>query len=375
MRSKLLMALGTVVLITVTAVFGPGCNGGGGSTNGGAGGGGGGGGGEGKTPPFVSIGTAPIGGMFYSVGSAISDALNKGKALGGWRKSTAESTGGTLENLRQLDSDDIQVGMANSSITYFAVRGEKGFDKKYKVQSIMTMFPLVAMFVTKKDSKIKSLADLVGRRVAVGPEGAGFEYFIRPILEEHKVDYDKLDKVYAGMQQSVGYLQDGSVVATFLGGGLKSAPAITSASSTMDIRLVPYSVDARRSVVEKYPSFDAVTVPAKSYKGQDTPFPSLNVGSAQLLVRSDANEEFVYVVTKIIYEAREKLAETHAAARAINPKNVVKDTGTSFHAGAVRFYTEIGIWPAANASTDEASGGKEQKPAAKGADSEAGKKG
>jgi uncharacterized protein len=50
-------------------------------------------------------------------------------------------------------------------------------------------------------------------------------------------------------------------------------------------------------------------------------------------------------VTKALYENREQVVQRHAAGAAINPTNVVRDTGTEFHPGAIRYYREIGIWP------------------------------
>ena len=112
----------------------------------------------------------------------------------------------------------------------------------------------------------------------------------------------------------------------------------------MEILLVPYGQQERADLIAKYPSFGPVTIPADTYKGQTEPFEGLNVGNAHLVVRTDADEDFVYNVTKIIYEAREKIAETHAAGKAINAGNVVKNVGTDFHPGAIRYYQEIGIW-------------------------------
>ncbi|HUG89463.1 MAG TPA: TAXI family TRAP transporter solute-binding subunit [Planctomycetaceae bacterium] len=322
----------------------------------------GGGASRGGQTEFISIGTADIGGSFYQIGASIADVLNDRKDEAGWKKVTAEVSGGSLENIRRLETGDVQIGMSNSSITYFAVRGEGGFDRRHEVKSIMTLHPLVAMFVTRADSGVQTLQDLKGRRVVIGPEGAGFEYFVGPILAEHRLSLEDVQVVHAGMETSVGYLQDGSVSATFLGGGLKS-PAISSAASSAEIHLIPYDESARQELIRKYMPFEAVTVPAGTYRGIDRDYTGLNVGSTHLLVRSDADDEFVYRVTKIIYEGREKVAQTHAAGRFINAQNVVRDTGTEFHAGAIRYYREIGIWPEAGQGANAGRTSGEQQPA------------
>ncbi|GAB4136820.1 MAG: TAXI family TRAP transporter solute-binding subunit [Planctomycetaceae bacterium] len=307
----------------------------------------GGGGGESKNE-FISIGTAGQGGAFYQVGAAIANVMNEHKDIGGWKKVTAEETGGSLENLRRLESGDIQIGMTNSSISYLAASGKGSFDKKYKVKSVMTLFPLIAMFVTKADSGITSIKQLEGKRVVVGPEGAGFEHFVRPILEEHGVKWDSIEKRLGSFTKAVGYLQDGSADAVFLGGGRKS-PAITSAATSMDIRLIPYDDDAKKRLMQKFPSFSEVVVPAKTYKGQAEDYNGLNVGSAQLLVREDASDEFVTNVIKAIWKGRKKIAQAHAAGKSINPKNVGRFTGVEFHPAAKKLYEsgELEGWPKA----------------------------
>lgn len=292
---------------------------------------------------FISIGTAPPGGAFYAVGGAIADVLNNNAGDREWRV-TAESTGGSMENIRRLDSGDIQLAISNASITYFAVRGEEGWEKAYPARAVMTMFPNIAMFITKADSGIKSLADLKGKRVSVGPEGAGFEYFVRPLLNAHGVTFDDFEDVYAGQQQCVDLLGDGSIDAAFLGGGVPTA-SITSAAASMDILLIPFGEQEKQQLVEDYPFFEFATIPAETYRGQDEPFEGLNVGSAHFITHADVDEELVYAVTKAAYENRAQIAERHAAGKAINATNVVKDTGTEFHPGAVRYYKEAGLWP------------------------------
>ena len=137
---------------------------------------------------------------------------------------------------------------------------------------------------------------------------------------------------------------DGSAAATFLGGAIPTA-SISQAASSLDVHFIPLDPAARQSLIETYPFFNPATIPAGTYRNQDQDIESLNVGAMHLIAAVNADEELVYQVTKTLYENRESVVEKHAAGRAINAENVVRDTGTEFHPGAIRYYREIGIWP------------------------------
>ena len=292
---------------------------------------------------FLSVGTAPPGGAFFVVGSALAEVLNEFGGEFGW-STTAEATSGSQENIRRLDSGELDFAMSNAAVTYFAVRGGEGWDKAYPMRTVMTLAPNVALFITRAGSDVETIADLRGNRVGVGPAGAGFEFFVGPLLGAHGLTYDDFSPLNATQSGAVDLIADGSAAAVFVGGAVPTA-SITQASASQDIHFIPFDDDAKQQLVDEYLFFNPATIPAGTYRGQTEPFEGLDVGSMHLIASAAADEEFVYNVTKTLYEQRERVVEKHAAGRAINPNNVVRDTGTEFHPGAVRFYREIGIWP------------------------------
>ncbi len=292
-------------------------------------------------PRLMSIGTAPQGGTFFIIGSAIAEVLS---AHDPGLQFTAEATKGSQENIRRLVKGEIEVALANSAITYFASRGEAGWDRAYPVSAVMTLAPNVAMFIAPEGGNVRRMADLAGKRVVVGPAGAGFEFFLKPILEAHGVTYDDFSPLYASQFDSVALLSDGSAAAVFLGGGIPTA-SIMQASTSQDILFVPFEPETVEELVGNYMFFNHATIPAGTYRGQEEDYAGLDVGSMHLIVAADADEELVYRLTKALYENREEVVAKHAAGKAINPGNVVRNTGTPFHPGAIRYYREIGIWP------------------------------
>jgi uncharacterized protein len=294
-------------------------------------------------PQFISVGTAPPGGTFFVVGGAISQVLNEYKGENHWNV-TDESTNGSQENIRRLVRGQLDIALSNAAITYFAVRGEGEWESPQAVQAVMTLAPNIALFITPQNSGVKTMADLRGRRVVIGPAGAGFEYFVGPIIESHGLTFKDLDPLYNTQTGAVDMLADGSAAAAFLGGAIPVA-AISQASATQNIHFVPFEEETKARLIREYPFFHPATVPANTYRGQTEPFHGLNVGSMHLITAAKADEALIYEITKTIYENRERVTERHPAGRAINPENVIRHTGTDFHPGAIRYYREIGIWP------------------------------
>ncbi len=292
---------------------------------------------------FVTVGTAPEGGAFSIVGNAITNAIDKNKGDADWVLST-QGTKGTQENIRKLDAGEIEFGMANAAISYFANRGEGGWDRPFKVRAVGTLAPNVGVFVTTEGTGIKQLSDLKGKRVVLGPAGAGFEYFLEPLLKAHGLTYDDMTVLNGNYIAAGDMLKDGKADAAFMGGATP-IPAITSLCSTQDVVFIKLDPDTPEKLKE-YPFYFPVPVPADAYSDLDEELLGINVGNMQMLTHENVDEELVYQFTKLMYENREAITSMHPAGKAINPKNVVRDTGTPFHPGAIKFYKEAGIWTA-----------------------------
>ena len=301
---------------------------------------------------FLSMGTAPVGGAFAVVGQAISEVLNAEKGDANW-KMQAKGTKGSQENIRRLAKGDLQLALSNSAITYFAVRGESGWEQKYDMRAIATLAPNVAMFITTADSGIKSIADLKGKKVVVGPAGAGFEMFVQPLLAAHGVTYDDFSPLNATQSGAVDMLGDGSADAAFLGGAVPTG-SISQACSTHDIHFIPFGESERTKLVEDFPFFQPFTVKQDKYTDLTGDYDGLNVGSMHMITSADQDEDLIYEITKLIWENREAIAVQHPAGKAINEKNVARYTGTAFHPGAIKFYKEIGIWPEPDSAAEPA---------------------
>ncbi len=124
---------------------------------------------------FVTIGTGGVTGVYYPTGGAICRLVNKGRKSHGIRCSV-ESTGGSVYNLNSIREGELDMGVAQSDWQFHAYHGSSKFEAQgpnKDLRAVFSVHPEPFTVVARKDSGIKSFADLKGKRVNIGNPGSG----------------------------------------------------------------------------------------------------------------------------------------------------------------------------------------------------------
>jgi len=121
---------------------------------------------------FVSLGTGAMTGVYYPLGGAICAIVNQNLRTTGVRCSQ-EMTPGSVYNIDALRSGELEFAIVQSDVAFAAYNGKGTFaDKPVPIlRSVLILHPELVTVVAR--AGIHRLADLVGRRIYVGPEGSG----------------------------------------------------------------------------------------------------------------------------------------------------------------------------------------------------------
>ena len=118
--------------------------------------------------------------------------------------------------------------------------------------------------------------------------------------------------------------------------------AITELCTTNDAYLVPIDGEIADKLMANNPFYTAYTVPAGTYKGQDSDVSTVTV-KATLIVSKDAKDEDVYNLTKAIFENVDAIAAENGKGKELSIENATTGMTAPFHTGAAKYYTEKGV--------------------------------
>nr|MCR5102572.1 TAXI family TRAP transporter solute-binding subunit [Butyrivibrio sp.] len=93
---------------------------------------------------------------------------------------------------------------------------------------------------------------------------------------------------------------------------------------------------------ESCPYYNALTIPAGTYPGQDEDVETITV-EATLIVSANVDSDTVYDLTAAIFDHTEDITIENAKGAELNLETASSVSDVPYHEGAARYYREHGI--------------------------------
>jgi len=290
----------------------------------------------------ISITTGGTGGVYYPLGGGMANILSK--YVPGL-SATAEVTGGSVDNLKLLNSGKSEVAFTMVDAAWDAKQGVDKFkDSKFEPRTLMVLYPNRMHVVTIDGTGINKLSDLKGKRVSTGSAGSGTEIMAMRILEAVGIDGHKdLKQERLGVAESVNAIKDRKIDAFFWVGGVPTA-AVTDLATTpgVKLKLIDHA-EAVDGMNKKYgPLYVKASIAQSSYSGMDKPNENIDVWN--ILVASDRmSDKMAYDIVKTLYEKKPELVAVHKEAMNIDLKYQKIGSPLPYHPGAKKYFEEQGV--------------------------------
>ena len=247
----------------------------------------------------IVFGGGPAGGTFQVVANGI-QVYKPVKAVEEFTVK-AQSSAGSVENLRKTDAGKQQMSVVYSGHVYLGRNGMmKNDTKKYtNVLAVSWLYGAPAQLVVREGSGIKSVKDLAGKKVGVGNAGSG-AFANCELFFTHMGVWDKIERNAMGYNDAAAAFGNNQLDAFWLFTAFPSG-AVIMAAQTNKIALVNLDADAEASgFYKKYPYFGKLAVPAGTYRGVDYNSPSFQ-DSALWVANSEVSADAVYKLLSLIY--------------------------------------------------------------------------
>lgn len=286
---------------------------------------------------FVNIGTGGTAGTYFPLGGAFAEIWNTNiKGI----NATAQSTGASVANINLLMDNKVEVVIVQNDTALYAHDGVMMFEGQEfnKLRGLATLYSEPLQIVTT-DPNIKTVADLKGKKLAVGAIGSGVEANARQIIAAAGMDFEKdIDAKFLSFAEASAGLKDKQVDAAFLTAGIPTA-AIQDLSAQNDVYIVAIEGDIAATLKSNYKFFTDYVIPANTYKGQTSDVNTLTVKS-MLCVSADMDEALAYALTKQIYENLDRVVLAHNVGKFITKETAMEAMPIEVHPGAARYFNE-----------------------------------
>lgn len=294
---------------------------------------------------YISVGTGAITGVYYPAGGAICRLVNRGRKDHGIRCSV-ESTGGSVSNLNAIRSKALDFAIVQSDWQYHAYYGSGFFadqDPFDNLRSVFSLYTETFAIAVLKNSNIKSIANLDGKRINFGVRGSGM-YATMEMLMEAQGFSDKNFKeiTYLRPSEQPKALCDGEIDAMVYMSGNPNG-VLQEAAQTCNIRILNIDKKTIDKLIKKNSFYVRAQIPGGMYPRNPVNINTFGVRSVVATTKK-TSDKIVYEIVKAVFDNFDNFKTLHPVFSSLDKKSMIRSGDIPLHDGSIKYFKEKNLF-------------------------------
>lgn len=286
------------------------------------------------------LATGEVHGFFYPVGGAVCRALSRST---GAQACLVAPTGGSAENLALLKNGEADLAIVQSRLLFQAAQGQGGFEKDGPfegLRSVLALHDESVLLLARKQSGIRTLADLKGKRVATGQSGGFVRQMTDLLFTAASLRPGDLGAALEiEPARLAASLCADEIDAAFFAGihPMREAAQAMAECGAQPVG-IPEAVLAR--LIEANPFLYRIRLEPGLYEGAKSAVPTF--ATRAILTATDRlGDSEAYLLAKSVADNFEALGRYHPALKRLTRNDMARPgAGIAAHPGAERFFRE-----------------------------------
>ncbi len=293
----------------------------------------------------ILVGTGSKSGVYYQVGRAICRLLNAEAERYGLSCEPL-STAGSIFNLTNVRAGRLHLGVAQSDWQYHAVQGTKAFESIGPDPDLRALFSVHSepfTVVARRDSGIRKLEDLKGKRVNIGNPGSGQRGTMEVVMQAEGwgPEVFALANDLPASQQSLALCHNRVQAMVYTVGHPNAS--VSQAAGLCNAVIVEVKSPAIDKLVADNPFYAYTEIAGGIYSGNPDPITTFGV-KATVVASAKLDASVVYSVMEAVFQDLEQFKKMHPAFGELVVDRMMKDgLSAPLHEGALRYFQEQGL--------------------------------
>ena len=293
---------------------------------------------------FLAMGTASKSGVYYPLGNAICDEINRNTNKDLTRCLSYE-TGGSIYNIHAVNLQQMDLAISMGVLARDAFQGTGTFHGQEPITSLRLLSGLygeVVGLVVRKDTGIRGIDELSGHRLNLSYEGSASRAIAGDLLKSLNLSLQDFSEILEYPQEQMASKfceKEFDILVTTIG---LTAPFYEQVTNCGGVLLsLPLEVIDRLRLINPSSYGNVITIKGDRFKGNPDAVQTISM-RVVLLTREDLSSETVYTILSNIYHGMDRIREIIPSMKTVNSDTMYwTNSVIPFHDGVKQFYSEL----------------------------------